>query len=294
MMASDIHNLDDSDDDDYGFAEDDILLSQSQLHDRISESLNGGGGDPQFDLDTFLHNLRHMFYSSKGIGGSEHTALHGQLPPKRATSRCNHRYFTDLLKKIPPVRKDVVRDYGFSFMLDFECTSIPRGFAQWVAGQVNTPTGDIVLSEGVIPMSAESFHLLFGLPLGGRKVLFDSDSTKAAFLNIIGEPSLPSIKWFGTKMLKPDLSDEEFMRCFLLVAFATVLCPNSNIYPSTKYLGILIEPSEARKFDLSKFVFDWLMAYIHKFQKEPRMGWVVITWIFLILDCVECLLVSPG
>lgn len=119
-------------------------------------------------------------------------------------------------------------------------------------------------------MSPESFHLLFGLPLGGTKVLFDCELTKSAFLNIIGEPTLPSIKWFGSKMLKPDTSDIDFMRCFLLVAFATVLCPNSNIYPSTKYLGILIDPAEARNYDLSKFVFDWLMACIWKYQKEPK------------------------
>lgn len=137
---------------------------------------------------------------------------------------------------------------------------------------MNPPTGDIVLDGKVIPMSPESFHLLFGLPLGGRAVLFDSDLTKASFLNIIGEPSLPSIKWFGSKLLKPELSDADWMRCFLLVAFATVLCPNSNIYPSTKYLGILIDPAEARNYDMSKFVFDWLMAYIRKFQKEPKKG----------------------
>ncbi|XP_044387940.1 uncharacterized protein [Triticum aestivum] len=211
-MASDIHNLDDTDDDYYAFAEDYSLVSQSQFHDGCFDSLNVGGGDPQFDVETFLHNLRHMFYSSKRDGGSEPNEVRGQLPPKRATSRCNHHYFTKLLKKIPPPRKDVVTDYGFNFLLDFECTFVPRGFAQWVANRVNTPTGDIVLSEGVIPMSPESFHLLFGLPLGGRKVLFDSDSTKAAFLNIIGEPSLPSIKWFGTRLLKPDISNDEFMR----------------------------------------------------------------------------------
>lgn len=40
MTASDIHNLDDSDDDYYGFAEDDTPVSQSQLHHGISQSQN--------------------------------------------------------------------------------------------------------------------------------------------------------------------------------------------------------------------------------------------------------------
>ena len=151
---------------------------------------------------------------------------HAPLPPKKATSRCNHDYFTDLLKKMPPGRDEVVRDYDFDFLLDFDCSSVPRGFAQRVAGRVYPATGDIVLDDKVIPMSPESFHMIFGLPLGGRKVLFDSDMTEFSFLNIIGEPTLPSIKWFGREMLNPDISRNEFMRCFLLVAFATVLCPN--------------------------------------------------------------------
>ena len=171
---------------------------------------------------------------------------------------------------MPPGTDDVVREYVFDFVLDFECSSVPRGFAQWVARKVYPPAGDIVLDDKVIPMIPESFYMLFGLPLGDRKVFFDNDLTTTTFLNIIGEPTLPSIKWFGREMLNPDISRNEFMRCFLLVAFATVLCPNSNIYPSTKYLGILIDPMGARHYDLSKFVFDWLMAYIRKFQKEPK------------------------
>ncbi|XP_044364960.1 uncharacterized protein [Triticum aestivum] len=257
-MASDTNDLEDSEvmyrDDDL----DETFASQSQFEGQ-THSLNVGGGDPQFDVKNFLNNLRNLFYSSNENANYSKNPCRAPLPPKKATSRCNHGYFSDLLKKIPPSRLDVIKNYGCSFILDFDCNFVPRGFAQWIAGKVNPPTGDIVLDNKVIPMSPESFHLLLGLPLGGTSVLFDSEVTKAAFLNIIGEPTLPSIKWFGLRVLKPDISDIDFLRCFLLVAFATVLCPNSNIYPSTKYLGILIDPTRVTNYDLSKFVFDWLM-----------------------------------
>uniref|UniRef100_A0A453NEV4 Uncharacterized protein n=1 Tax=Aegilops tauschii subsp. strangulata TaxID=200361 RepID=A0A453NEV4_AEGTS len=242
---------------------DETFASQSQFEEGQNQFLDVGGGDPQFDVENFLNNLRNLFYSSNdNANSSKDPCFFGQrapLSPKKATSRCNHGYFSDLLKKIPPSRLDVIKTYGCSFILDFECNSVPRGFAQWIAGKVNPPIGDIVLDNKVIPMSPESFHLLLGLPLGGTSVLFDSEVTKVVFLNIIGEPTLPSIKWFGLRMLKPDISDIDFLRCFLLVAFATVLCPNSNIYPNTKYLGILIDPTQVTNYGLSKFVFDCLM-----------------------------------
>ncbi|XBI98763.1 hypothetical protein VPH35_018966 [Triticum aestivum] len=233
-MASDTN---DSEDNKGMYCDDDLdetFASQSQFKEGQTQFLDVGGGDPQFDVKNFLNNLRNLFYSSNDNANSSKNLCRAPLPTKKATSRCNHGYFSDLLKKIPPSRLDVIKNYGCSFILDFECNSVPRGFAQWIAGKVNPPAGDIVLDSKVTPMSPESFHLLLGLPLGGTSVLFHSEVAKATFLNIIGEPTVPSIKWFGLRMLKPDISDIDFMRCFLLVAFATVLCPNSNIYPQKK------------------------------------------------------------
>lgn len=108
---------------------DGTIISQSQFEDGQPQPLNVGGGDPQFDVENFLNNLRNLYYSYNGNAGTSHNSCHSPLPPKKATSRCNHGYFTDLLKKIAPERKDVVIDYGFGFILDFECTCVPRGFA---------------------------------------------------------------------------------------------------------------------------------------------------------------------
>ena len=164
--------------------------------------------------------------------------------------------------------KNVIRRYGFGCLLEFDSEPVPRSFAQWIADHVNTRSGDIVLDTKVIPMSSESVHMVLGIPLGGRPMKFNIDATKSAFLEVIGKDSLPTIKFFGSSIMKGKLDEDELVRNFLVVALSVFLCPNSNTFPSTKYLGALINPKEAKDFDMSKFVFEWLIAYIRKYKRD--------------------------
>lgn len=88
-----------------------------------------------------------------------------------------------------------------------------------------------------IPLNAQGFLHVFGIPAGDIDISMVDDAGKSEFLAFFGLTEVPTIKFFGSKIIQEELSDEQFIRCFMIVALSTVLCPTSNTKPSTKYMG---------------------------------------------------------
>lgn len=68
--------------------------------------------------------------------------------------------------------------------------------------------------------------------------------------------------------MNEDMSDDQIIRCFLVVALSTFLCPTSNTKPSTKYMGALVNVEQLKQLNWCRFDHDWELMYIKKYQKE--------------------------
>lgn len=187
-------------------------------------------------------------------------------------SRCNTPYFAKVIKSLSDPVKEFIRQKGFGSLLMFDGCAVPRKFAQFVADHVNVKFCDIVTRHGRIPLSVDCFHSVLGIPNEGREIVDESEATKDEFLAIFGRTTMPSVKFFGSKiLLKEDITVEDSFRCFMIVALATFICPNSSTLPSTKYLLPLIDVESAHDWNWSKFGFQWLIGYISKYQKDRRL-----------------------
>lgn len=92
---------------------------------------------------------------------------------------------------------------------------------------------------------------------------------KAEFLAFFGLSEVPTIRFFGSKIIQgEEISDEQFIRCFMIVVLSIVLCATSNTKPSTKYMGSLIDVKKIRDLNWCKFTHMWLLQSIRKYQKE--------------------------
>jgi hypothetical protein len=180
-------------------------------------------------------------------------------------------YFAEVVKKMDEHKKRVIRDHGFGILLEYDGCSAPRGFVQWIADNLDMNCGDLVVGGKIIPFSAEAVHHFLGIPIGGDDVCqLHPDSGKTEFLKKVKLSSLPVWRTFGEKLLENSLEDDDIFRYFMVVALSTFLCPNSNTYPSTKYLGALVDVASVRKLDWSKFVFEWLWSSISTYRKKKR------------------------
>ncbi|XP_010239365.1 uncharacterized protein LOC104585097 [Brachypodium distachyon] len=58
----------------------------------------------------------------------------------------------------------------------------------------------------------------------------------------------------------------------MAVYLVSFLCPNSNTYPSTKYLSSLLVPAEVRDYNWALFGFNWYITSVKKYLKDqPKL-----------------------
>uniref|UniRef100_A0A0E0LVI0 Ubiquitin-like protease family profile domain-containing protein n=1 Tax=Oryza punctata TaxID=4537 RepID=A0A0E0LVI0_ORYPU len=136
-------------------------------------------------------------------------------------------------------QKSIVKKYEFDSLLLFDSNFVPVKFATWIANKVDVRTSKIILKDKIIPVTKESIHAVLGLPLGGLEFGTDFESGRQSVLSMFGQLSLPSVKFFGDQLIqKKELSEDQTITSFLIVALACFLCPNSSLIPSIKYLTI--------------------------------------------------------
>jgi hypothetical protein len=184
-----------------------------------------------------------------------------------AYSRCSITYLSKVLVKVraSPRYVELVKWMGFGHILHLHDCYIPRHFVQWVADNVHTDEGVIKIGSKSIELSPQSVSDTFGTPSGEIPVDSDEEIGKAAFLAIFGLIDVPSIRFFGKKILgKEVLSDGIFCRCFMAVCLGTLFCPNSNTKVSTKYMGALVVVDKIKDRNWSKYIHEWTMFYIKK------------------------------
>ncbi|CAL4967943.1 unnamed protein product [Urochloa decumbens] len=189
---------------------------------------------------------------------------------KIVTTRQNVGYFAETVEKLKlnPKKRKIIEDYGFGSLLSFDKCTIPLPFSCWIADHIQVKSSDIVVKNKSIPISVQTVRDVLGIPTGERPIAeSDSDKGKKEFLGALKLTSLPNFKTFGDKLLKEDISDDEVVRCFLIVALCTFLCPNQNTYPSPKYLLPLVDVKSAKEWDWSELVYSWLMKKVYRYQK---------------------------
>ncbi|KAL6658105.1 hypothetical protein ACP70R_003691 [Stipagrostis hirtigluma subsp. patula] len=190
---------------------------------------------------------------------------------KDAFTRFSVSYFASVIEALSPQRKLVIEKFGFGSLLKFQKCFVPNKFVQWVARQVDYKSGDIIVKARIISLTAESVNLVLDVPMGDRPFPKDIAAGKAYLLSRFGLQSIPSVKYFGDKLLKnEDMSDEDVFACFILVALNCFLCPNSSLFPSSKYLGIFQDIQNVSKFEWSKFILDWLLDGVRTFNKQKN------------------------
>ena len=180
-------------------------------------------------------------------------------------SRYNVSYLMEILKDIDDNQRSLLRGVGFGCLLDLDVGAVPWSFLQWIADHVDVDNQEMTFDDKSIPISPESFGHVLGIPIVGDPVPRESKMSTVLFLEYFGLSELPSIKYFGEKVVNKGLGNAEFIRCVLVVALSCFYCPTSNTKPSMSYLGALIDTDKISTYNWGKFVHEWNMFYIKKY-----------------------------
>ncbi|KQJ95051.2 uncharacterized protein LOC112271480 [Brachypodium distachyon] len=197
-------------------------------------------------------------------GGNE-----AEIVPK-AYSRCNVHYLHEVIRSFRNCERKcgLIRGAGFGDILQFDGCIVPRSFAQWIADCTNVRTEEVCVGEQRIQLGTEHVASIVGIPSAGLTIQTTGEDGKISFLASIGLKELPPIKFFGSKVMNEDLPDDMFIRCVLVVVLSTFLCPTSSTFPSTKYLGALVDIDKIKDMDWAKLTHNWMINCIKKYQKQ--------------------------
>ncbi|TVT97738.1 hypothetical protein EJB05_56997 [Eragrostis curvula] len=203
--------------------------------------------------------------SSAGPSNRNRTAV-----ASKASSRCHLRYFKQVIDSLDDQRKNVIVNFGFPSLLEFDGSTVPRTFVQWIADKVDVNCGDIIVAGKSIPLNPLAVHKVTGLPLGGRVIETD-DACKAEFLRLINSPTLPKVKSLGAKIIsKQPMSDEDLFRYFVVVALSKFLAPNSSTVASPQYFSPLIDLSTVTEWDWFEVYYLDFLRFGSRVPSIPR------------------------
>uniref|UniRef100_A0A8R7QSR8 Uncharacterized protein n=1 Tax=Triticum urartu TaxID=4572 RepID=A0A8R7QSR8_TRIUA len=121
-------------------------------------------------------------------------------------------------------------------------------------------------------MTKYDIHDILDLPVDGEPLVSDPESGRDFILSHFNVSSIPPVSFFANKLksIKVELSDEDIFICFMIVALFSFLCPNSSLSASPKYLHIFRDCSSVRHYDLSRYVYEWLLSSIKKFKSSTK------------------------
>jgi hypothetical protein len=182
-------------------------------------------------------------------------------------SRYNSSYVIEILKELDEDQKIYLKDIGFGGILHLDCGPVPRSFVQWLGDHVDVKKEEMIFNNRSIELSDQSFGHVLGIPTSGIPVPSDSKAATLEFLQSFGLSEMPSIKFFGDKILNKGQNKTEFIRCFMAVALSSFYCPTSNTKPSTAYIAGLIDVDNINSYNWGKFIKDHNLWYINKYQK---------------------------
>lgn len=188
---------------------------------------------------------------------------------KDGFTRFSPTAFMKVISALSPEKKDVIESYGFGSLLKFSKCFVPNKFANWVAHLVDPKSGDIIRDGKVISLTEESVQWVLDIPNGKRPFPFDPSVGRDLVLSKFGKDRIPPVSFFAEKLIKKeDLSDEDLFICFMIVALASFLCPNTNVVPSPKYFGVFEDIDHIKDFNWCGYVLEWLLDHIKAFNRS--------------------------
>ncbi|CAD6220545.1 unnamed protein product [Miscanthus lutarioriparius] len=138
-------------------------------------------------------------------------------------------------------KKKRIRTIGFGGLLKIASKTLPVGFADWLMAECyDADSSELVfLGRGRILVNADSVCRAFGLPNNGDEVKYELDVGPINFINGeygIDEGTTPTVESILERLKENKISNDDFLRSWLMIAISTFLCPPTGlaISPSLK------------------------------------------------------------
>jgi len=187
---------------------------------------------------------------------------------------CSTFKLLHVISNLSEKQKVVVRDIGFSSILDLCCSSVPKNLVLWLVDRFDTSSNTVNLPNGFsLTLNAAVVKSILGLPMTSSKIICKRNEEsyqfiKSHFKSVARTPSVDEL----VATITPELNGDHFARAFMLLVLASFLCPNSNNVTSSKYFKAVVSVNDIIKQDWCSLVLQWLNSSVLKYQNQKMNG----------------------
>ena len=186
-----------------------------------------------------------------------------------------------LYEELTGPQRKMIRDINFDGLLQIQCSTIPARFTNRLLVHCFDPeTSEPVLPwRGRIPVTTDSVANIFRLPNKGGKVRYEFDVDAINFMQSkfsIIQGSALKIEQVLEMVKQNKNADEDFLRCFLMIAISTFLCPPTSLEISPRCYPTLVDLSAVKGLNWCQFVVDQLKVAAMKINKKNSVKGCVL------------------
>ncbi|TVU41060.1 hypothetical protein EJB05_14551 [Eragrostis curvula] len=191
-------------------------------------------------------------------------------PPLRIKHRFSSKRMEDLVLTLNDVQKGFVQKNGFGSLLEIKSFNVPVPLIEWIMEHMIVGAFQFKHRDKSIKFHPSMVKQVMGFESGSIPV--ELDSTDPILLSKVDEVmgdyivSGKSPISVAVSKMEGDNNEASFMRSFMLVAIASVICPSTQNYVNLKYLNCLMDPSMIKEYDWVGHMLEYMGSEIKKFQ----------------------------
>jgi hypothetical protein len=202
--------------------------------------------------------------------------MHQELAVKHGHMKlaCSQTRFAKTMKLLSADHiKYIISEASLGGLTQMHEVNLQRIMLVRLAKRIDSDTQSFTIGKTPIPITKEDVHCIFGIPIEGEDVephlqretdqqLFTAYANNGQILISDLEKAIRASK----------APDDDFLRRFILYAVGVVLAPTSQHYVDSKFLNLVEDLENLRKFNWGCFTLNHLFKSIHKFTHLDQVS----------------------
>jgi hypothetical protein len=191
----------------------------------------------------------------------------------RVKIRFSTKRLQNLCEKLNEDQKNFVRAHGFENFLNLSIFTVPIPLLEWIMIHFQCGVKEFQYRGKTIRFTKQMVEQVIGFTSGDITVDLSNvppdqiEEAKAYKVDYVIGNSKPSIAE-AIKLCLAEQNEEAFMRSFMIVALATIVCPNTQNSFDLNLLSYIMRPEQIRHYDWASFCFDYIIEEVDRFQRN--------------------------
>ncbi|XP_062150710.1 uncharacterized protein LOC133859343 isoform X5 [Alnus glutinosa] len=189
----------------------------------------------------------------------------------KLVTRCSPGRLFNVLQRLTPEQKAVVKSMGFGSLLGLRCRTLRRSLCLWLLERFNTTRCSLEICGERVPLCPKDVELVMGLAASGKDVVNSGPDDFIADLRHSYNATNHgiSVRFLEERLAAPE-AGEDFKRSFVLYALGTLLSPTARLDVSPSFLHFLTNMDVVHQYNWGKFLLDRLVREVSRFHQGKQ------------------------